>query len=87
VTESNADLFGQSDFRSAERMGGKNMASPILVTGAAGRVGAVGRTLTEMLLKQGKAVSAMVQDEDERAQALRDMSGRTTQESREWGQA
>src|SRR5258705_5305413 len=49
------------------------MASPILVTGAAGRVGAVGRTVTELLLKQGKAVRAMVRKEDERAQALRDM--------------
>ena len=29
------------------------MATPILVTGAAGRVGAVGRTVTELLLKQG----------------------------------
>ena len=48
------------------------MASPILVTGAAGRVGAVGRTVTELLLKQGKAVRAMVRTEDERAQALRD---------------
>jgi uncharacterized protein YbjT (DUF2867 family) len=47
------------------------MADPILVTGAAGRVGAVGRTLTELLLKQGKAVRAMVRTEDERAQALR----------------
>ena len=36
------------------------MANPILVTGAAGRVGAVGRTVTELLLKQGKAVRAMV---------------------------
>ena len=26
------------------------MASPILVTGAAGRVGAIGRTVTELLL-------------------------------------
>src|SRR3954471_20785032 len=51
----------------------ENMASPILVTGAAGRVGAVGRTVTELLLKQGKAVRAMVRNEDERAQALRDM--------------
>ena len=34
------------------------MANPILVTGAAGRVGAVGRTVTELLLKQGKAVRA-----------------------------
>ena len=48
------------------------MANPILVTGA-GRVGAVGRTVTELLLKQGKAVRAMVRNEDERAQALRDM--------------
>ena len=36
------------------------MRSPILVTGAAGRTGAVGRTVTELLLKQGKAVRAMV---------------------------
>src|SRR5207344_163498 len=48
------------------------MANPILVTGAAGRVGAVGRTVTELLLQQGKAVRAMVRTEDERAQALRD---------------
>jgi len=49
------------------------MANPILVTGAAGRVGGVGRTITELLLKQGHAVRAMVRNEDERAQALRDM--------------
>ena len=49
------------------------MAKPILVTGAAGRVGGVGRTVTELLLKQGKAVRAMVRIADERAQALRDM--------------
>jgi|SRR6516162_6761144 uncharacterized protein YbjT (DUF2867 family) len=49
------------------------MAHPILVTGAAGRVGAVGRTITELLLKQGKPVRAMVRNEDERAQVLRDM--------------
>ena len=47
------------------------MTTPILVTGAAGRVGAVGRTVAEMLLKQGKAVRAMVRSQDERAQALR----------------
>jgi len=47
------------------------MANPILVTGAAGRVGAVGRTVTELLLKQGKAVRAMVRTEDDRANALR----------------
>ena len=49
------------------------MAKPILVTGAAGRVGAVGRAATELLLKQGKVVRAMVRNEDERAQSLRDL--------------
>ena len=49
------------------------MANLILVTGAAGRVGGVGRTVTELLLQQGKAVRAMVRNEDERAHALRDM--------------
>ena len=49
------------------------MANLILVTGAAGRVGGVGRTVTELLLQQGKAVRAMVRNEDERAQALRDV--------------
>jgi uncharacterized protein YbjT (DUF2867 family) len=49
------------------------MENPILVTGAAGRVGAVGRTVTELLLKRGKAVRAMVRTEDERAQALREL--------------
>jgi uncharacterized protein YbjT (DUF2867 family) len=52
---------------------GNNMSNPILVTGAAGRVGGVGRTITQLLLQQGKAVRAMVRNEDERAQALRDM--------------
>src|SRR6202007_2245624 len=51
------------------------MPKPILVTSAAGRVGAVGRTVTELLLKQGKAVRAMVRNEAERAQALRTMGG------------
>lgn len=49
------------------------MTNPILVTGAAGRVGGAGRTVTKLLLKQGKAVRAMVRNEDERAQALRNM--------------
>ena len=50
-----------------------SIKTPILVTGAAGRVGGIGRTVTELLLKQGKAVRAMVRNEDDRAQALRDM--------------
>src|ERR1700704_2065933 len=49
------------------------MAKPILVTGAAGRVGAVGRTVVELLLKEGRAVRAMVRKEDDRSRALRDM--------------
>ena len=49
------------------------MPNPILITGAAGRIGGVGRTITELLLKQGQAVRAMVRSEDERAQTLRDM--------------
>ena len=49
------------------------MENPILVTGAAGRVGAIGRTLTDLLLRQGKPVRAMVRKEDDRARALRDM--------------
>jgi uncharacterized protein YbjT (DUF2867 family) len=49
------------------------MATPILITGAAGRVGGIGRTITELLLKQGNAVRAMVRNEDQRAQALRDL--------------
>jgi uncharacterized protein YbjT (DUF2867 family) len=36
------------------------MDTPILVTGAAGRVGGVGRTVTEPLLTKGKPVRAMV---------------------------
>ena len=49
------------------------MAHPILVTGAAGRVGAVGRTVTELLLKHRNAVRGMVRTDDERARALREM--------------
>ncbi|MCU1247139.1 MAG: NmrA family protein [Edaphobacter sp.] len=49
------------------------MENPILVTGAAGSIGAIGRPVTELLLKQEKAVRAMVRNEDDHAQALRDM--------------
>jgi uncharacterized protein YbjT (DUF2867 family) len=44
---------------------------PILVTGAAGQLGAVGRTVTGLLLDRGLPVRAMVRREDERAAALR----------------
>ena len=43
----------------------------ILVTGAAGQLGAVGRTVTGLLLERGLPVRAMVRREDERAAALR----------------
>lgn len=43
----------------------------ILVTGAAGQLGAVGRTVAGLLLARGLPVRAMVRREDERAAALR----------------
>ena len=43
----------------------------ILVTGAAGKVGAVGRTVSSLLLDRGLPVRAMVRREDDRAAALR----------------
>src|SRR6516164_9185904 len=45
--------------------------SPILVTGAAGAIGAIGRNLTTMPLAKGHKVRALVRREDERAEALR----------------
>jgi NAD(P)H dehydrogenase (quinone) len=44
---------------------------PILVTGAAGRVGAVGRTVVELLRQRDIPVRALVHREDERAAGLR----------------
>jgi NAD(P)H dehydrogenase (quinone) len=44
---------------------------PILVTGAAGRLGAVGRAVTGLLLHRGLPVRAMVCREDDQAAALR----------------
>lgn len=44
---------------------------PILVTGAAGAIGAIGRNLTAMLLAKGHTVRALVRREDERAEDLR----------------
>src|SRR3954463_2947766 len=45
--------------------------SPILVTGAAGDIGAIGRNLTAMLLAKGHKVRALVRREDERSEGLR----------------
>src|SRR6202163_2393158 len=45
--------------------------NPILVTGAAGAVGSIGRNLTENLLARGHKVRALVRREDDRAEALR----------------
>jgi NAD(P)H dehydrogenase (quinone) len=45
--------------------------APILVTGAAGQLGAVGRTVTGLLLDRGLRVRAMVRREDDRSAALR----------------
>src|SRR5215468_3219459 len=45
--------------------------NPILVTGAAGAVGGIGRNLTEFLLARGNKVRALVRREDARAEALR----------------
>jgi uncharacterized protein YbjT (DUF2867 family) len=46
---------------------------PILVTGAAGDIGAIGRNVTEMLLAKGHKVRALVRREDERAEHLRQL--------------
>src|SRR5262245_36744819 len=45
--------------------------TPILVTGAAGQVGAIGRLVTHLLLDRGLPVRAMVHRNDDRAAALR----------------
>jgi nucleoside-diphosphate-sugar epimerase len=44
---------------------------PILVTGAAGQLGGIGRTVTSLLLQRRLPVRAMVRREDDRAAALR----------------
>jgi NAD(P)H dehydrogenase (quinone) len=48
-----------------------SIESPILVTGAAGRVGGVGRTVVGLLRQPGRPVRALVHREDPRAAALR----------------
>src|SRR3984957_5794034 len=47
------------------------MKDYILVTGAAGRLGGVGRTIVEILRERNMPVRALVRREDERADALR----------------
>jgi nucleoside-diphosphate-sugar epimerase len=53
--------------------------NPILVTGAAGATGAIGRNLTAMLLAEGHKVRALVRREDERADALRRLGAEVVQ--------
>jgi uncharacterized protein YbjT (DUF2867 family) len=48
-----------------------SLANPILVTGAAGRIGGVGRTVVGLLRQRNLPVRALVRREDERATALR----------------
>lgn len=47
--------------------------TPILVTGAAGDIGGIGRNVTTMLLAKGHKVRALVRREDERAESLRQL--------------
>jgi nucleoside-diphosphate-sugar epimerase len=53
----------------------------MLVTGAAGDIGAIGRHLTAMLLARGHEVRALVRREDEPAQGLRRLGAELTGEA------
>lgn len=53
--------------------------SPILVTGAAGDIGAIGRHLNSMLLAKGHKVRALVRREDQRAEGLRQLGAEVVQ--------
>src|SRR5262249_15833145 len=53
--------------------------NPILVTGAAGAVGGIGRNLTEFLLARRHKVRAFVRREDARGEALRGLGGEVVQ--------
>lgn len=53
--------------------------SPILVTGAAGAVGSIGRKLTQILLAKGHKVRALVRREDDRAESLRQFGAEVMQ--------
>jgi NAD(P)H dehydrogenase (quinone) len=48
-----------------------SIEAPILVTGAAGRIGGVGREVVEILRRRGLPVRALVHREDDRAESLR----------------
>ena len=63
-----AEQVNQLECKEGSRMVDKGS---ILVTGAAGQLGAVGRTVTGLLLDRGLPVRAMVRREDERAASLR----------------
>src|ERR1700751_2662024 len=75
MTQSAVCGFGAPVHRPYRR--GSDMATkhkpdnPILVTGAAGAVGGIGRNLTESLLARGHKVRALVRREDEGAEGLR----------------
>src|SRR3954452_23927569 len=53
--------------------------SLILVTGAAGDIGAIGRHLTAMLLDKGHKVRALVRRKDERSEGLRRLGAEVVQ--------
>ena len=56
------------------------MAQPILVAGAAGGAqGSTGRTVAELLIKQGAVVRALVHKSDERSDRLRDLGAEVVQ--------
>jgi uncharacterized protein YbjT (DUF2867 family) len=52
---------------------------PVLVTGAAGDLGGIGRNLTAMLLDKGHKVRALVRREDVRSEALRRLGAEIVQ--------
>src|SRR5262249_10912987 len=53
--------------------------NPILVTGASGAVGGIGRILAEFLRARGHKLRAVVRREDERAAALRRLGAEVMQ--------
>src|SRR5262245_32846205 len=67
------DRYGDDSARSTTRREESLMPDerPILVTGAAGSVGAVGRTVVDMLRQRNLSVRALVHREDDRAATLR----------------